>query len=59
MKTKEELIQTLQAEGKKVVDLGIGYDFEEHNKEIAEGKYADAVTISHFWSGIDSDQCYI
>jgi len=58
MESRIELINALLLQGKKVVDLGIGYDFEEHNKEIAEGKYADAVTISHFWSGIDSDQCY-
>jgi hypothetical protein len=58
MKTREELIATLEANGKQIVDLGIGYDFEHHNQEIASGKYANAVTISHFWSGIDSDQCY-
>jgi|LakMenEpi03Aug12_release.lakeMendotaPanAssembly.Ray.scaffolds.fasta_scaffold709417_2 hypothetical protein len=58
MTTKKELIATLEAKGKEIVDLGIGYDSEHHNQQIAEGKYANAVTISHFWSGIESDHTY-
>lgn len=55
---RNELQSYLEARGEKVVDLGIGYDFEAINEEIANGVYSKYTTIAHGKSGIDADCFY-
>ena len=43
---------------RKVVDLGIGYDYEFINYEIEQGYYDDALTLAHVNSGIAADYFY-
>lgn len=41
-----------------VVDLGLGFDYQHHNEEIAAGKYMGNLVIAHVNSGIDADLFY-
>lgn len=41
-----------------VTDLGLGYDHEHYNEEIAAGKYMARLVIAHVNSGINADLFY-
>ena len=41
-----------------VVDLGLGYDYQHYNEEIAAGKYMANLVIAHVNSGINADLFY-